>query len=372
MRKLAGWLLVGLVLLLGLAACGGDALPDTAVCNFTEQTAVTLNLNDENGDPLRLVRVRYRVDDGPWQETPEHVNGTAVLRDGPGTYQIQVDKPGYAPNEITVVVPAPDVGSCELVGETAVLPMSQAICPDLSLANLEIEIAAPNQDLEVTAFSPTGGFQELACADAACQTYTLPLSGLAELTLNVTELGGFGPMQVEDGIVRYQLYDSHLTLRQNSLERSVTVNGADSLSALLNITRDEVGCPLADLRTLAVEPQPDVASSEPFPRLSVEQQNDLMITDLGNEICDADPVPYPVWYEAILPAGTRVADVGVFTWQNERWEAADCALEDGRFMCEASLPNPFVGLPYIYKVVVGEEEEIGTSLPFDTLCLVFD
>ncbi|MEZ4591041.1 MAG: hypothetical protein R3D55_07840 [Chloroflexota bacterium] len=366
------WLMAGILLAGLVAACSGVEATDTAVCDFTNQTAVTLNLRDENGDPQRLVRVSYSLNGGPWQDLPEVVNETAVLRDGPGTYQIQVEKPGYAPNEITVVVPEPAAGSCELVAETAVLPMSRAVCPDMNLANLEVEIVAEGENVTVTAVAQPGGVQTLTCTAGTATNCSLALPGTGQLLLTAEDLGGIGPMQINDGIVGYALRDSQLTLRQNNVDRTVTLSGAESLSAVLDVALDEVGCPLADFRTLEVQAVPDVASGEPFPRLSVEQQNDLMITDLGNEACFSDPIPYPVWYEAILPAGTPVADVGVFTWQNERWQAADCALTDGRFLCEATLPNPFVGQPYIYKVVVGDQEEVGTSLPFDQLCLVFD
>ncbi len=45
---------------------------------------------------------------------------------------------------------------------------------------------------------------------------------------------------------------------------------------------------------------------------------------------------------------------------------------NGRFLCTALYPNPFIGQPYAYKLVVGTEETIGTSLPFDNLCLIFE
>ncbi|MCA9919177.1 MAG: hypothetical protein KC445_14555 [Anaerolineales bacterium] len=370
MRTIGFWLLAGMIIL--AVACDRAEVVDIAVCDYTDQTAVTLDLLDENGDPQRLVRVSYRLNGGPWQDSPEIVNETAVLRNGPGTYQIRVEKPGYAPNEITVIVPEPDGAGCELAGETAVLPLALAICPDLSLANLEIEIAAPNQDLAVTAFSAAGGVQQLDCADAACQTYLLPLSGAGELMLGLDELGGFGPMQVEDGVVRYQRQNSQLTLRQNGLQSSATVSGADSLQALLDITLDEVGCPLADFRTLEIQTEPDDSSGEPYPRLHVSQLNSLTITDLGADACQASPQLLPVRYEAALPNGTTLADVSVQTSIGAGWQPAACSLEDGRFLCTALLPNPLINRPYAYKIVVGTEEAIGSSLPFDNLCMLFD
>jgi hypothetical protein len=106
--------------------------------------------------------------------------------------------------------------------------------------------------------------------------------------------------------------------------------------------------------------------------LAIELQNNLMITDLGAEACQAIPEPYPIRYEALLPAATPLSEVSVFTLLEGDWQAVNCELRNGRFLCTATLPNPFIGQPYAYKVVAAGEEYIGTSLPFDNLCLVFE
>lgn len=366
------WLMAGILLAGLVAACGGAEATDMAVCDFTSQTAVTLNLRDENGDPQRLVRVSYRVDDGPWQETPERVNETAVLRGGPGTYQIRAEKPGYTPNEMTVVVPEPATDSCALAAETAVLPMSLAVCPDINLANLEIEIAAEGDAVTVTAVAQPGGTQSLTCTTETATNCTLALPGAGEIVLSMAGLGGIGPMQVRDGVVSYALGDSQLTLRQNNLERTVTVSGAESIRARLNVSRDEVGCPLADFRTLELQAEPDVASGEPFPALGVNQRSNLTITNLGAAACQNVPQPYPVRFEAELPNGTPLANVSVQTFSAGEWEAAECAVVDGRFLCTATILNPLLNQPYAYKIVAGDDEYTGSSLPFDNLCLLFD
>ena len=376
MRRTFWFGLITSILLAGLAAaCGGDEMADTAVCDYTTQTAVTLDLRDENGNPQRLVRVRYRVDDGPWQQLPESVNETAVLRDGPGTYQIHVEKPGYAPNEITVVVPAPEGDSCEVAAEAATLPMSLAVCPNTEPTFLEIEVVSASEEVVVTAVAQPGGTQPLTCADETatnCSLYTLPLTRAAKLRLTVEDLGGIGPMQVDNGVVGYALNDSQLILRQNGLSHSHTVSGANSLNAALDVTLDEVGCPLADFRTLDVQVEPDVTSGDPYPTLRVFQLSNLTMTDLGAAGCQNTPQLYPVRFQAELPNGTRLDDVSVQTFTAGEWQPAECEVGNGRYLCTAALPNPLIRQPYAYKIVVGDEEYTGTSLPFDTLCLIFD
>ncbi len=367
------WL--GLVLLLGLAACRGDEVADTAVCDFTNQTAVTLNLLDENGDPARLVQLRYRVDDGAWQELPESVNGTAVLQAGPGTYQIHVETPGYAPDEITIVVPEPAAGSCTLVPETATLPLSLPVCPSVDLATLTIEIDSVSETVQVTAVANPGGVQSLTCdeeTDGNCHSYSLTLPGAGELLLAVENLGGIGPMQINDGFVSYALNESQLALRQNSQQQSVTANGAHSLVASLSVTLDEAGCPLADFRTLETETDPNVNDDEPFPELRIVQLSNLTVTDMAATACQATPELFPVQFEAILPTGTALADVSVQVFADGDWQTATCEMANGRFLCSYTLPNPLIGQSYAYKVVADDEEYVGSSLPFDNVCLIFE
>jgi hypothetical protein len=369
------WLLVLLILGAVGAACGvrGDvvAMP----CDFAGQTAVSLNILNENNQPQRLVNVRYRLDDGPWQTFPESVNERALFQEGPGTYQIRLEKPGYLPAETAVVVPEPGEGSCQLAEQTVALPMALAVCPPDQLTSLTVEIVSDSSEVGVTAVSQPGGAQAVSCtqADAAnCHHYELPLNQIGSYTLDVTGLAGLGPMFVENGVVTYTLRPSQITLRQNSLEHSLSLTGANSVSASFSVGRDETGCAQVDFRTLTAVARPDVASSEPFPKLGVNQLSRLLMTDLGAAACAGAPQPYPVQYEAIVPAGVPLADVAMLTYLDGAWQAASCGVEDGRLLCTAVYPNPLIRQPYAYKIVAAGQEYVGTSLPFDNLCLIFD
>lgn len=367
------WFVVLLILAAGGAACGGGVV--ATPCDFTGQTAVSLNILNENGQPQRLVNVRYRLDDGSWQTFPESVNERALFQQGPGTYQIRLEKPGYLPAETAVIVPEPGTGSCQLAEQTVALPMALAVCPSDQLTSLAVAIESDSSGVAVTAVAQPGGAQVVSCteADAAnCRRYELPLNQIGSYTLDVTGLAGFGPLSVENGVITYALRPGQITLRQNNAERSLSLTGANRLSASFSVGRDETGCAQVDFRTLEAVPEPDISSGEPFPALTVSQQSNLLLTDLGAPGCAAAPQPYPVIYEATVPAGTPLADVAVLTYLDGAWQEASCEVEDGRLLCTAVYPNPLIRQPYAYKIIATGEEYVGTSLPFDNLCLIFD
>lgn len=366
------WFAAVTILAIAGAACRGSEQIETAACNFTDQMAVTVNIQNENGEPQRLVNVRYQLNDGPWQALPEVINEQVILREGPGTYRIRLEKPGYTAEEITAVVAETADGSCQVAEETVTLPMALAVCPNSEPALLDVEIVSESDELVVTAVSPKSGSQPLTCTQTDALHCTLLLNDSGSYKLTVDGLNGLGPMIVANKAISYTLRTSHITLRQASVDHSLTVTGANSLDATFNVLPDEVGCPLADFRSLTTQVEPDINGNDPFPELAIGQQNNLTMTDLGAEACQAAPEPYPVLYEATLPVGTLLDEVGVFTLQAGDWRAASCELEDGRFLCTAIFPNPFIGQPYAYKVVAAGEETVGTSLPFDNLCPIFE
>jgi hypothetical protein len=375
MRNRWLWLVV-VIVLGGLSmACGGSEANEVVACDFNGQTAITVNILNENGQPQRLVDVRYQLDEGAWQHFPEHSNGQAIIRGGPGRYIIRADKPGYTAQEIALTITETSEGSCQVAEQTISLPMSLAVCPVAEPPVLEIEIESDSSDLAVTAVSTKGGSQPITCVQTDkenCAHYTLPLNNLANYTLEIEGLAGIGPMFVENGVISYTLNTSHITLHQNSVRRSFALTGANSLSANFSVTPDEVGCALTDFRTLVVQSEPDMSGSEPFPALQVDQENGIIITDLAAPECDLSPEPYPVTYEATLPAGTPLADVAVLYFLNDSWQNASCEITDGRFLCTAVYPNPLITQPYAFKIVAGGEAYVGTSLPFDNLCIIFD
>lgn len=372
MRAWWTWLVVTGILVGLAAACGGGASVDDVACDFGEQTAVTLQITDENGEPQRLVRVEYQLDDGPWQALPESVNGQAVLRDGPGTYHIRLEKSGYVFAERTVVVT--ENGRCQLTAETVDVALARAVCPNTEPAVLEIEVASAGEAVAVTAVAGTT-HQEVKCTDADaanCHRYALPLSQAGSYTVDVVGLAGFGPMTVVDGLITYELHPSQVTLRQNSVAQRLDLPGAESVRIQLTVAADEIGCPLADLRTMTSQTTPDPASDEPFPPLDIFQENNLLLTDLSVPECEVLPQPYQMTYEASLPNGTPLRAVNASVFTGQAWQEADCGVVDGRFLCTAVVPNPLIGQPYAFKIVAAGEEYVGMSLPLDNLCLVFD
>ncbi|MCB8978593.1 MAG: hypothetical protein H6657_14320 [Ardenticatenaceae bacterium] len=368
-----GWVWLSLMVILGgLADCGGQASNEAVECDFGGQTAVSLQILDESGQPQRLVRLEYQLDDGPWQALPESVSGEAVLRDGPGTYHIRLEKPGYGMEERTVVVAESE--SCQLAAETVEVAMARAVCPDTEPAILQIEVESESDAVEVTAVAGTTR-QEIQCTDADdanCHRYALQLNREGSYTIDVAGLAGLGPMMVEDGLITYESRTSQVTLRQNNVAESVNLPGAESVSLQLSVAADEIGCPLADLRTMTALPEPDPASDEPFPKLTMFQQNNLLMTDLSVPECDAAPQPYLMTYEVSLPNGTPLRTVSASVFTGQEWQDAECGVEDGRFVCTAVVPNPLVGQPYAFKIVAAGKEYVGMRLPLDNLCLVFD
>ncbi|MCA9946376.1 MAG: hypothetical protein KC449_22990, partial [Anaerolineales bacterium] len=182
------WVWFVAILVLGIvgAACSKSAEEEPVVCDYGGQTAVTANILNENGQPQRLVEVRYQQDDGPWQGFPEHVNAQAVIQGGPGSYRIRAEKPGYTAAETTLDVTETAVGSCLVAEQTISLPMSLAVCPATEPALLEIEVEPAGSDLVVTAVSSKGGSQTVSCAQPGsqeCARYTLPLEQIADYTV---------------------------------------------------------------------------------------------------------------------------------------------------------------------------------------------
>jgi hypothetical protein len=74
-----------------------------------------------------------------------------------------------------------------------------------------------------------------------------------------------------------------------------------------------------------------------------------------------------------LPAGTRLADVEVvYQVGEEAWQTAECRFAAGQYLCTAQVLNPLVRQPFAIKALLQGKEYVGTQLPFDTVCLVFE
>ncbi len=369
------FLLIGLVA--GwLAACDGGAVEVAATpeCDVSGQTAVLLNVQMLTGAALEDVRVSYRVNGGKWQTLPEPVNGQARLRGGGGAYEIRAEKAAYETETTSLIVPAPIAATCEVTTQTVTLEMARAECP-VAPEPLLITFNAPEltDDVRLTATSPTGQAQNLTCQDEqnGCQTFAVSLDEPGYYRLLVDGLPDLGEMVVTDGVVDYRYVPYDLTLRYAQQMQTIQGEGAQRLQISFSVRADEIGCPLPDLRQAATAVSPDHSSGEPYPDLFVFHTGNLLITDLSADECQGRPQRTAVPYEATLPAGTNLADVAMLYWLDGDWRTADCELVDGRYRCTAYFPNPLLRHPYAFKVVAGEQEAVGTSLPFDSMCIVF-
>lgn len=369
MRLRVMWLLL-VVGLLG-AACQAVVEPTPAPCDFSGQTAVILTLEDEAGVALPLVAVSYRQEDGPWQALPERVNGRAVISGGPGTYQLRAEKTGYGANELVVTVPAP--AGCQLAAAQATLVLAPAVCPTtpLPVTLTLLTPAGENEDLLVQGITPEGGVRLDCHREAGQCRYDLPLGRTGSYGFNLSRLPAIEAMVVTEDVVGYEYAPFALAVGHNLRRQEVTGEGAEQVALTFPVAGDEVGCPVPDLRRMTVSVQPDVTGPEPGPPPSVALNASLLLTDLGAAECQVAPVLTPLLYEVTLPAGTRLSQTEVQYLREGAWQAAECALAEGRYQCTAQLPNPLLRQPYAVRVVIDGVAYVDTQLPFDNLCLVF-
>lgn len=367
------WFVIGLLLALALAACQDQSVAEVgANCAGDEETAVFLTFRDENDSPMQRVSVRYRLDDGAWQDLPERVNGEAIIPGAAGSYDIVAQKQGYETVETAVSVSAAAEG-CGVAPQHLTLTFSRQACP-VTPQPLALGLDAPGElpGVQVWGSSPVEGRQALACTadDAGSCAYLLPLTATGEHELTVKGLPGNGRMSLVDGAVAYTYIPFDLRLAQGMREQHVTGEGANEVTITVPVRPDEINCPLAALDELAVTLTPD--RREEGEQVWVDLLGSLTITDLGADGCQVQPQITPILYDVTVPAGTRLADVAVLYWLAEDWETADCRFTENRILCTAMLPNPLLGQPYAVKALVNGEEFGGTQLPFDNLCYLFD
>lgn len=369
-RLILAWLaLCGMLVF--CVACEEAATLSPTACDFSAQTAVFVDLTDASGASLDRVEVRYRLDDAPWQSLPEKVNGRALIPGPAGMYQIHAEKPAYASNEITVIVPTP--AGCQMETQTVSLSLDTAVCPiDPPPVTLSLQTPAAAEVLRVTAVSPDGR-QELACYGEGdlCQTFDLPLGKPGDYRLDIDRLPALGAMYVTDDVVDYALEPYRLLLTHQMQRQTVEGEGATEVQLTFPVTLDEVGCPLPDLRALTTITTPDKQGTDPFPSVSISQQGMLLMTDLGAPDCQEIPRTTPVVYDVMLPIGTQLSQTTVQYWLEEQWQVTPCELANGRYQCTAQFPNPLLRQPYIIKAVINGVDYVDTQLPFDNLCIVF-
>jgi hypothetical protein len=294
------------------------------------------------------------------------VAAVALMRFGPKSRRMKWQT-------TAVIVPAPIPETCVVTSQTVTLRLPRAECPFTPEPVVITFNALDALDgVTVTAVSPTDRRQTLPCEVGTdlCQV-NLPLEEPGEYRLTIDGLNDQGEMVVTDGMVAYTYAPYDLTLRHGQQVQSVRGEGARQVEIALSVSADEIGCPLPDLRATAVSASPDPHAGGDYPELSVSHQGNLLMTDLGATECQAQPVLTPVQYEATLPAGTKLAGVAMLYWLEGAWQAADCGVENGRYLCTAYFPNPLLRHPYAFKIVANDQESVGTSLPFDSLCLVF-
>lgn len=362
MRRVA---LVVLLVLLVMTACQRqEAAPPTATACRTN-TAVTLTVLDENNTRLERVQVSYRVNDGDWMVYPERVNGRVTLDGGPGSYQIQAQKPGYQTGETTIPITAFTCGE-EAVLTTLVLPY--AVCPT-DPHPLLIQLP-PGHTPQLRARDGNGRERTLACQEQnndGCLVYAWPLQqgDVGAFSLEIKGLPGVGAMQVVDGVVAYESTPFDLTLRQGNRQQTFDLATSAAGTFSLPVDRDEVGCPLVDLTAVTL------TTTAAYPEPTVHLAGNLLMTDLGAAVCQQRPVLSDITYIMELPPGTHLEETQMIYWRDEAWVTGECRLENGHYLCTAQLPNPLINQFYSVRAVVNGQEYIGTQLPFSNMCMVF-
>jgi hypothetical protein len=374
-QKLFLWLL-GLLAGGLLVGCAGASSPAaSAVCEVVEeQTAVSLTLRDANDAPLERVQVRYRLNDGPWTALPEAVNGRALIPGGGGAYQIRAEKAAYVAGETAVIVPAPLQPDCRVPTQAVTLRLAAAVCPT-EPEPLVIQLLAPEEreDVRVTAVLPNRRTITLNCQPGAdgCQAYQLPFTEAGQHQIVINDLPTTSSIFLKDGVLDYNWIAYEVNLTHGGQSRRLTGDRASRLTLDFAVAPDEEGCAQPDLRALSVTRSPEPDSDAPFPAITVHQLGGLTMTDLSAEACQQPPVWTTVAFEVMVPAGTPLAEVALLYGLDGRWQRGECGVENGRLLCRAQFPNPFINQPYAVKAVVAGQERIATQLPFSNLCILF-
>ncbi len=378
-RAGTGWrrfqyLFIGcLALILAGAACGQEGTPPATSCPDDNYPAVELELVDEAGEGLLGARLRYRVDEGPWQAWPENAGQRTVIRGRPGLYRLEVSKQGHETVATTLDVPASAGEACRPATETVRLQLARVPCPGPP-EDLFLTVNPPLDGLEVEARLPDSGRQTLICLDTergSCLRYSLPAGELGPYRLTLKGLPGLGPMQVVNNVVVYDPPMVELSLEHRGQRRNVDATGGEAATLAFPVGRDEANCALADFRALETTLEPDPAA-EPQPPLAVSYQGSLTITDVGASACRGEPVQTPLSFAVDLPAGTDLADVQVLVEYGEGWRPATCGFGAGHYSCQALVPNPLLDRPFAVRVLASGEEAAGMQLPFSGMCLIFE
>jgi hypothetical protein len=371
-EKLLVWLLIALAVW-GAVGCAPFGPADTCAVDEAE-TAVFLTLLDDNEAPLARVAVRYRLDDGPWTALPEPVNGRAFIRGGGGVYQIEAAKAAYESAAATVIVPAAEPPACRVPTQSVTLQLAAAVCPT-DPEPLIIQIASPHEKerVRVTAATPDGRRLTLDCQsdETDCQTYQLLLAETGSYQLALDQLPAIDNVFVAEGVINYTWAAYEVYLKHGQQTVRLAGERASRLTLDFAVIPDEVGCAQPDLQTVTVALLPEPDNGRPFPPLSGNHLGGLLMTDLNAEACRQPVEVKSVLYELTAPAGTPIDQVGLLYWLDGDWREGECGLENGRLLCAAQFPQPFIGQPYAVKALAGGEEYIITQLPFDTLCILF-
>jgi hypothetical protein len=368
----AGLLVVLLALMLAGASCSSPGPP---ACPDESHPALQLEVVDEAGEPLIGAALRYRVDQGQWQEWPEHTGLNTVIRGGPGEYQVEVSLQGFEGATTTLDVPAGAEDACRAISQTARLELVRTLCPEPP-AVLTLTVDPPVDELQASVTLPDSGRQRLACQEASgdfCREFSFEVTEPGMYALTLQDLPGLGAMLVVSNVVAYDQAPVALRLEHRGRSGTAEVSGVEAAELRFPVRRDEANCPLADLSALeTVYPQDEVgADPGGRPPLALHYQGGLLMTDLGADACQAKPVLTALPFSADLPAGTNLAGVEVQVDYGEGWQTAQCQFSDGRYLCQVPVPNPLLNRPFVARVLANDEEAIGLSLPFGGLCLVF-
>jgi hypothetical protein len=201
--------------------------------------------------------------------------------------------------------------------------------------------------------------------DGRCRLVTQPLGTAATYSFSV-ELPDTSQMRIVDGRAAYDYEPFQLTLAQGSRQQDFTERAVDTVTMTFPVRFDESNCLAADFRDVVVSTQ---AAAEP--KTEVHLASEVLMTDLGNEVCQQVPVDTPLSAEVLLAAGTDLTDVQVIYEIGNQSKVAQCQVYEDAFVCTAIVPNPIIGQFFAVRAIVKDEVYTGFQLPFSNLCIYF-
>lgn len=243
------------------------------------------------------------------------------------------------------------------------------VCP-AEPAPLTVDVSTPSEAVEISGrlLIDNHNPHAFACqpnADGACRLLILPLQSAGTYRLEI-EFPDTAQMRINDNLVSYIYQPFELILNQGSRQQQFNEQALEALILEFPVRQDESNCLVADFRSIDYSPQPSAA-----PETEIHLSAGLLMTDLGSDICQQEPIDTPIATELFFAAGTDIGDVQVIYEVAGHRQTADCQVVDDTYLCTAILPNPIIGQSLAIRAITNDQIHTGFQLPFSNLCFYF-